>query len=98
MHAEVDCSVLLPRVLALVREAGRAILDVYGSREHGLQCKADDSPVTDADLASHRILADGLGTFTPSWPILSEEGVPVPFCERQLWRNFWLIDPLDGTR
>jgi 3'(2'), 5'-bisphosphate nucleotidase len=98
MRAEADCGALLPRVLALVREAGRAVMDVYGSREHGLQLKADDSPVTHADLASHRILADGLGKLTPSWPILSEEGVPVPFCERQLWRNFWLIDPLDGTR
>jgi 3'(2'), 5'-bisphosphate nucleotidase len=95
-RAGTALAAFLPRVIDLAREAGRAILAHYCDRS--VQYKADRSPVTQADLASHRILEQGLRCLEPRWPVLSEESVEVPFSERSLWRSFWLIDPLDGTK
>jgi len=75
--------------------AGRAILDVYHS-DFEVQYKADDSPLTLADRRSHAIIASGLAAF--KLPVLSEEGVDIPFSERRAWQLFWLVDPLDGTK
>ena len=76
--------------------AGEAILNAY--RKPGLhqEIKKDLSPVTEADLAAHKIIADHL--LHTGLPILSEEGKNIPFEERRNWRQFWLVDPLDGTR
>ena len=63
-----------------------------------MEYKLDHSPVTQADLVSHRILEAGLARLAPHWPVLSEESVEVPFDERKSWRHFWMIDPLDGTK
>jgi len=57
--------------------------------------KADHSPLTEADLASHRIIKSHLNKLTPHIPIVSEEGLPDGNYRDQ---DFWLIDPLDGTR
>jgi len=89
---------LLEETWQLAREAGAAILDVYRRPDLGTRAKADDSPITDADLASQKIIDRGLQRLTPDWPRLSEETVHAEFEERRLWQRFWLIDPLDGTR
>ena len=88
---------LLPAIVALARAAGAEILRLYTS---GLtvQTKADDSPLTAADLAAHQRIAAGLAQLTPGLPLLSEEGAGLPFAARQSWTRFWLVDPLDGTR
>jgi len=89
MHAERD------RLIALAREAGAAILALY--RENtDYATKADGSPLTAADLRSHQILSEGLAQ---AWnlPVLSEEHT-VDYATRSLWPQFWLIDPLDGTK
>jgi 3'(2'), 5'-bisphosphate nucleotidase len=88
---------LLNPVCAIAREAGAAILGVYGTRFSTSE-KADQSPLTEADLASHRIIQRRLGELTPEIPLLSEEGQDIPFDERRHWSTFWLIDPLDGTK
>lgn len=89
----------IAQLVALAKEAGRAILEVYSGREDlQTQWKADDSPVTAADQAAHRVLCRGLATLDPHCPILSEEAEPAPFFERQTWSRYWLLDPLDGTR
>ncbi|HXG28796.1 MAG TPA: 3'(2'),5'-bisphosphate nucleotidase CysQ [Nevskiales bacterium] len=88
---------LLPAVAALARRAGDAILQVY-RQDFAVDHKGDDSPLTAADLASHRCIMDGLAGLTPELPRLSEEGADIPFAERSRWRRYWLIDPLDGTR
>jgi 3'(2'), 5'-bisphosphate nucleotidase len=100
MSEGIDCTKLLPAVIALAREAGHAVMDLYrdGRREEGLRYKADHSPVTPADLAAHRILQGGLLRLRPEWPVLSEESAEVRFSERKCWRHFWLVDPLDGTQ
>ncbi len=58
--------------------------------------KADSSPVTSADMASHELIVSRLRSISP-YPVLSEED-PAPYEERQKWKSFWLVDPLDGTK
>lgn len=75
-------------------EAGEAILSVY-QEDFEVMMKDDQSPLTLADLASNSIILKNLGD---DFPILTEENKEVPFQERKYWTNFWLIDPLDGTK
>lgn len=83
--------------IGLAREAGAAIMDVYGG-DFSVQAKDDDSPLTQADLASHRLIVAGLRALTPDIPVLSEEDAGIPWSVRRAWRRHWLVDPLDGTR
>ena len=88
----------LERVAAIAREAGREILEVYGAGAVASTAKADDSPLTAADLRAHRLILQRLGELTPELPVLSEEAADIPFAVRSQWRRYWLVDPLDGTR
>ena len=88
---------LIEPIVALAEDAGRAILEVY-STDFEVQNKEDESPLTQADLASHHWIEAGLLSLTPDIPIISEEfGLP-GFDVRGQWQRYWLIDPLDGTR
>ena len=98
---------LLPPLLDLCEEAAAVIREHYGSAAAVdsttgagglLQRKADQSPLTAADLASHEILARGLEALAPGTPLLSEESAPEELRGRRDWQRFWLVDPLDGTR
>jgi 3'(2'), 5'-bisphosphate nucleotidase len=77
--------------------AGAAILEVY-AQDFPVEFKADDSPLTQADLAAHRIIVAGLQALAPDIPVLSEEDADIPWSVRRGWRRHWLVDPLDGTR
>jgi len=88
---------MIEAVIQLARDAGQAILEVY-AREFEVETKADDSPLTEADMASHRLIVEGLGKLDPGIPVLSEEAADIPFSTRKQWRRWWLVDPLDGTR
>lgn len=88
---------LLNAVTTLAREAGKAILNVYASAFEVIQ-KADNSPLTQADMAAHHIIVAGLQQLTPQLPILSEESTAIAYSERAQWQRYWLVDPLDGTR
>jgi 3'(2'), 5'-bisphosphate nucleotidase len=93
-----DPASLLPDVRRLVDAAGAAILEVYATG-HDVEYKSDDSPITRADRAAHEILSAGLRQLTPEIPVLSEESAEEHAYEvRRGWREFWLVDPLDGTR
>jgi 3'(2'), 5'-bisphosphate nucleotidase len=91
----------LPRLAAAISEiavtAGQAILDVYRQDFEVVQ-KADQSPLTQADLASHRVICDALARLTPNLPLLSEESADIAFDTRSSWSEYWLVDPLDGTK
>jgi 3'(2'), 5'-bisphosphate nucleotidase len=93
-----DLKALLPRVVELTIQAGRAILEVYEQTDPGTTYKADDSPLTKADLASHHLLLKGLRELTPDLPMLSEESAVMSYDNRLNWERYWLIDPLDGTK
>ena len=88
---------LLPEIRRIAHAAGEAILNVYGQAFEVME-KDDASPLTQADLASHRCIMAGLTALTPDIPVISEEeGLP-EFAVRSQWQRYWLIDPLDGTR
>lgn len=88
---------LIKPVLELVRAAGQATLP-YWQAGVAVQTKADDSPVTAADIAAHKVLAAGLAALDASIPVLSEEDCAIALSERQQWTRWWLVDPLDGTK
>jgi 3'(2'), 5'-bisphosphate nucleotidase len=93
----MDLKSLIEPIVALAEDAGRAILEVY-STEFDVQEKADESPLTQADLASHRWIDAGLRALTPDIPIISEESGLPDFAERGQWQRYWIVDPLDGTK
>ncbi len=78
-----------------VREAGALALGFFGS---GLAAthKADNTPVSEADLAVDRMLRDRLTAARPGYGWLSEETADHP--ERLATRRVWIVDPIDGTR
>ncbi len=84
-------------LIDIVRRAGDAILEIYRT-DFDVETKDADSPLTQADLAAHRIIADGLKALTPEVPIISEESQPPEFDVRRQWQRYWLVDPLDGTK
>jgi 3'(2'), 5'-bisphosphate nucleotidase len=88
---------LLEPVIKLVRLAGEVILP-YWRANVTVTSKADDSPVTAADIAAHQLLAEGLQALAPDIPVLSEEDADIPLSERATWERWWLVDPLDGTK
>ena len=85
---------LLDQVKDIATAAGRAILDIYQQDDVGIQTKQDQSPLTQADLASHDIITKALKELTPDIPILSEEGHTL---DGEVV-TFWCVDPLDGTK
>jgi len=87
----------MDKVLEIAQEAGNAILSVY-TTDFTVDTKSDDSPLTQADLAAHRIIVDGLRALDDAIPILSEEGTDAEHQDRRSWSRFWLVDPLDGTK
>jgi len=93
-----DYAALLPDLLTLAEQAAEAILSVYHSDDFEVEQKSDNSPLTRADRAAHDVICAGLAKLTPDCPILSEESTCIAYTERQQWSQYWLIDPLDGTR
>ena len=83
--------------IEIARQAGAAILKVYAS-DFDVTAKPDQSPLTEADMAAHRVIAAGLAQLAPQLPLLSEEGAAIDWEQRRHWRRWWLVDPLDGTR
>lgn len=88
---------LTESLIELTEAAGAAIMAVYET-DFSVETKADESPLTQADLAAHRIIAEGLARLTPDIPLFSEESDPPPFEVRREWTKYWLVDPLDGTK
>lgn len=85
-------------LLSLARTAGDVILKIYHAPElQAVETKADDSPLTQADLAAHQCLSEGLIAIA-DLPVMSEESALPAFAIRRQWQRYWLIDPLDGTK
>lgn len=77
--------------------AGKKIMDIYNaSEEIGFESKNDNSPLTIADKKSHTTIIDILSKTNIN--ILSEESETIDYEVRKNWDEYWLIDPLDGTK
>ena len=95
---KMDQNTLLGTALLASLEAGEEIMRIYNDPEQdfGIERKADNSPLTLADKASHQVIMRHLaGT---GIPVLSEEGQHQPYEERAAWERLWVVDPLDGTK
>lgn len=79
-------------------EAGQKIMEIYESGDIRAEKKSDDSPLTQADQASHTIIVNQLKENYPDIPLLSEEGKEIDYNTRCAWDSFFLVDPLDGTK
>jgi 3'(2'), 5'-bisphosphate nucleotidase len=95
-HIQIK-SELIEQLIDISTEAGDAILGFYNSKID-VQVKSDSSPLTKADLESNSIIVKRLKSLTPDIPILSEEEADISFDVRSKWNEYWLIDPLDGTK
>ena len=92
-----DLSQLANAVVGIARQAGAEILKIYAT-DFDVETKADDSPLTAADQAAHQLIVTALTELTPDIPVWSEESASIDFAERSGWQQFWLVDPLDGTK
>jgi 3'(2'), 5'-bisphosphate nucleotidase len=102
--SRIDLLEIAERLEPILVQAGQAIAEIYHQPEHRIQTKHDQTPVTEADLASHDLLVAALSALTPSWPVVSEEDSQHHRSQSQFGSRlesaeaYWLIDPLDGTR
>jgi 3'(2'), 5'-bisphosphate nucleotidase len=87
---------LLDIAIIAAFDAGKKIMEIYSTPDFGIEMKADQSPLTKADKEAHETIVKQL--ITTEIPILSEEGISIPWEIRKNWNLFWLVDPLDGTK
>jgi len=92
-----DLDALLDPVQQIAIRAGRVALEYYGG-DHPIELKADNSPLTLADRASHDLITAALADLTPDVPIVSEESPQGAAISRDSGEFLWLVDPLDGTK
>lgn len=88
--------ILADALLPTVIEAGALILDVR-RRGHAVERKSDSSPVTEADRAAEEVILKALASIAPDIPVIAEEAVDggrIP----EVGTEFFLVDPLDGTK
>ena len=81
-----------------MREAASIVMSYYRNPGLAITEKEDLSPVTAADMASHRFFSRFLETNFPGIPLISEEAEKPAYGERKNWKNAWILDPLDGTK
>ena len=87
----------MPRLVALAHKAGEVIMEIYAT-DFKTETKADESPVTAADLAAEAVIAAGLAELSPNIPLVAEEAASEGRVPDISGGRFWLVDPLDGTR
>lgn len=87
---------LLKTAVSIAEAAGTLIMDIYGKGVIRAESKLDGSPLTMADETADLFIRDELEKIS-GIPVISEES-PVAFGDRCRWREFWLVDPLDGTK
>lgn len=90
-----DYQELLLIAINAVLDAGKVTLQYY-QQDFEVLLKEDHSPLTLADLEANRAINEMLGT--TGIPVLSEENKLISYQERKNWTQFWLVDPLDGTK
>ena len=86
---------IIERLINTFIEAGNVSIDL---RKKGLnkEIKSDDTPVSNGDMEVNRIVTQKLLELTPDIPIVSEETSHNKSIKDL--KNFWLVDPIDGTK
>ncbi len=91
-----NLSGLLECLIPVARDAGKTVMAIYAT-DFTVRGKDDASPVTEADERAEASILTALATLTPEIPVISEEAAAagrIPDVAGQ----FWLVDPLDGTK
>lgn len=88
----IDLSKVISQI---TQKASESVMDIYLRKEFNEVKKEDGTPLTDADLSSHRLIIEGLNNLKLNFPVLSEEDKSK---FKKDSKTFWLIDPLDGTK
>lgn len=94
--ATLAAAAALARQMAdVVTEAGALALSLFRT-DLRTWTKANDSPVTEADMAVDSFLRDRLQALAPEFGWLSEESLDT--ADRLARHRLWVVDPIDGTR
>lgn len=88
---------MLERLIAIAKDAGDVIMEVYSRDDLGAVDKGDGSPVTIADGAAEAVILNGLAEAFPDIPVVAEEAVAAGETPR-VGTRYFLVDPLDGTK
>ena len=86
---------MLNFAIQTAREAGRVLMEKFGRAE--IKHKGDIDLVTEADLASERLIIERIRSYHPRHRILTEESGDVKEAGGADAEYKWIIDPLDGT-
>ena len=86
----------MKKIIAIAKQAGEKIMQIY-QKDFSVEYKEDQSPLTEADLASHHLICGELSKLYPDIPVLSEESADT-FTLADENACFWCVDPLDGTK
>jgi 3'(2'), 5'-bisphosphate nucleotidase len=78
----------------ITKDAGKIAMSYFGSKNLQINSKADDSPVTNADIEISGFIDKKLKQYFPKIEIICEEGIN----RKILGNKFWLVDPIDGTK
>ena len=92
-NSKLRQNIYFTALIDIVREAGSVILNFYNNQEPNITYKTDQSPLTEADLMSHKVISSQLSSISQI-PIISEESENI----HTKSEIYWLIDPLDGTK
>lgn len=84
-------------IIQVARKAGDAIMEIY-STDFNVELKGDNSPLTAADKKSNEVIINQLEQMYPGIPRISEETKLTAYDVRKSWKQYWLIDPIDGTK
>lgn len=79
----------------LAVKAGDASMCFF-RKDLSVNYKNDNSPVTLADLEANKIIVEGLAV--TGIPVISEESVNMSYSQRKKLKEFWIVDPIDGTK
>ena len=91
---QIEIKATIEKLIDTFLYAGKVSIEL---REKGLikEIKEDNTPVSNGDLEVDRILTEKINDLTPQIPIVSEETSHNK--SKTDLKNFWLIDPIDGT-
>ena len=87
----------LEKIVNIAKQAGEAIMEIY-NKDFTIEYKDDKSPLTQADTKANDIICRSLQELYPNIPIMSEENKQVKYEERNSWKYYWCIDPIDQMK
>jgi len=90
----MNIKIIIENLIDTFLSAGELSLNL---REKGLkkEIKSDNTPVSNGDLEVNKYITKKISTITPDIPIISEETSDNK--NNTQLKNFWLVDPIDGT-